>query len=443
MQKWTGEHPSPLARRILQIDLVGGVVPVVVYVLAAAAILAVLARRPSRGWILKAAIGAVVGAAAAIGLVIYFNSHVTFGVALDGVTTVWAAVVFAAVGICLATLWRSGPWRKLLAVVCIVLVVAAGYVGINTDFGIDQKVADVVGVSTAPRLTLPVVTPTPSATLLAGGALWANWHAPAGMPTQGTQSQVVIPNTASNFSARPAGLYLPPAALTAKPPSLPLVIMMMGQPGIPDPSFNAVVLDKFAAQHQGLAPIVLVADQTGGLANDPLCLDITKFGKAKMYVLEDVVAWARSHLHILQDAAHWTIAGYSNGGECALSLGVQYPQIWGNVMDISGEAFPGSSNPAATLARNFGGNRASYDAIKPLNQLAGRSFPDTMAVFTVGSNDSVYRPQAKQVFAATTAAGWKTTYFEVHNGGHGQAAVLGGLQDGYTVLYPRLGLSAP
>ncbi|MEP6842847.1 MAG: hypothetical protein ABJA11_04955 [Pseudolysinimonas sp.] len=36
-----------------------------------------------------------------------------------------------------------------------------------------------------------------------------------------------------------------------------------------------------------------------------------------------------------------------------------------------------------------------------------------------------------------------TTYFEVLNGGHVLGALNGGLDEGYKVLYPRLGLVAP
>jgi pimeloyl-ACP methyl ester carboxylesterase len=114
-----------------------------------------------------------------------------------------------------------------------------------------------------------------------------------------------------------------------------------------------------SARHDGLAPIVLVVDQLGNPAIDPLCLDTAKYGKAQTFVTQDAVDWARVHLHILQDAAHWTIAGYSNGGECALSFGAKFPDIWSNFLDISGEKFPGSDRAAQTLAAVFHGNAAA------------------------------------------------------------------------------------
>ena len=181
LQTWTGSHVSPLARAVLRLDLVAGLLPVAVYAVAAIAWVAVIAREPSRGRVLSTAIGAVVGGLFGGGLAWYLSSSDAFGVALDLTTTTWAVAIFAAVGLALPTFWRSPAWRKLLAVVAIVSFAAAGYIGINADFGLDRTVADVAGVSTENTLSVPVVTPspTPSATptLRAGGALWANWHA--------------------------------------------------------------------------------------------------------------------------------------------------------------------------------------------------------------------------------------------------------------------------
>lgn len=141
----------------------------------------------------------------------------------------------------------------------------------------------------------------------------------------------MIPGTLSGFTARPAGIYLPPAALVDSPPALPLVVMMMGQPEDPDPRFAAESLNEFAAQNRGLAPIIIVADQLGNSLVDDLCLDTARFGNAETYINKDVVDWARSNLNVIGDARHWTVAGYSHGGQCAISFGAKYPEIWGNI----------------------------------------------------------------------------------------------------------------
>lgn len=429
---------------ILTMNIVDSPFVGVVYTLGLGAFLFLALRRPTRRWIVTGVSALLAGSACAFLALWFVDATDQFGVGLGVGTTIWVYVVFSAICLAIVNLWRSPAARKVVASASIVLFLVVGTVGINADFGLDRTVADLVGVSTQKPLKLPVAAgPTPAPTLLAGGALWANWTPPKGMPAQGTTGTVVIPNTASLFKSRPAGIYLPPAALVKDPPLLPLVIMLMGQPGNPDPSFQAPILNAYAARHNGLAPIVLVVDQLGSPSVDPLCLDTAKYGKAETFLTVDAVDWARAHLHVLQDAAHWTIAGYSNGGECALSLGTKFPQIWGNVLDISGEQYPGASRSAATLATVFNGNKAAYDAVKPLNLLGAHHYPDTVGIFTVGSNDPRYIVQAKTVTAATHAAGWTTTYFEVPNGGHVLGALNGGLQEGYRVLYPRLGLSDP
>jgi poly(3-hydroxybutyrate) depolymerase len=443
LQRWTGSSTNPLVHALLRINIVSGGVPIAAYTLAGGALLLLLLRRPSRRWIITSVIALAVGALVAVLVLWYVAATDAFGVQLSAATSACSISTFAAVAFAISNVWSTTLGRRLAALLGILFSILAGVIGVNADFGLDQTPADLAGISTQSTFTLPLATvhPTPAPTPLAGGALWANWHAPADLPSVGTTGQVVIPNTVSGFTSRPAGVYIPPAGLVKDPPALPLVIMMMGQPGNPDPSFTASILGPMASAHSGLAPIVLVVDQIGNPAIDPLCLDTARYGKAETFLTQDVVSWARTHLHVLQDAAHWTVAGYSNGGECALALGVKFPLIWGNVLDISGEEYPGADRAAATRIAVFGGSQAAYDAQKPLGQLAAHSYPDTVGIFTVGSNDYGYRQQALTVAAAARAANWKTTYFEVPNGGHVLGALMGGLQEGYTVLYPRLGLS--
>ncbi len=444
---WTGTHQSAVALLILRIQIIGGIVPVIVNVLAGIAALFLLIRWPTRGRLVAAAAGTGAGAIVAIVIVWVLDATNALSVPLGTAATAWSIAGLAAIGLAIASFWTSRGWRTVGAAVSIIVVVVAATIGVDTDFGLDPTVGSLAGISTDKVAVLPPVAPTPSAAptraVMAGGALWANWFPSGAMPIVGSVSQVDIPNTISGFNARPAGLYLPPAALIPNAPALPLVIMMMGQPGNPDPDFQETALDPLSSRHNGLAPIVLVADQIGNPATDPLCLDTPNYGNAETYITQDVVGWARTHLHILQDAAHWTIAGYSNGGECAVYFGAKYPSIWGNVLDISGERYPGSQNASGTLAKVFHGNAAAYQATWPTSILAKGVYPDTVGIFTVSSNDYGYLQAAKDISAATVAAQWKTTYYEVPNGGHVLGALNGGLQEGYSILYPRLGLSQP
>ena len=444
---WLQQSISSIVHLLLRVRIIDGAFPVLVLEFAVLALLFLVARKWTIRRAVTAAAATVAGAIVAVAALWFVTVTVAFGVQLSLTTSMWVIATFSVTGLAIASFWSASWLRRLGGTLAIMGFVLAGIVGVNADFGLNPTLGALLGVSTQNTIALPSVLPTSSAsptpTILARGALWANWHAPAGMPSHGTVGQIVIPNTRSHFKARPAGLYLPPAALVQHPPPLPLVVMMMGQPGNPDPSFTQAVLDRFAARHHGLAPIVVVADQIGYPAVDPLCLNTARYGNAETYIEGDVVEWARTHLNVLQDAAHWTIAGYSNGGECALYFGAKYPTVWGNVLDISGEQYPGAERSTATPDSVFNGDVAAYEATWPQKILEHGHYPDTVGIFTVGSNDDQYRREAMAVVAYTTAAKWKTTYFEVLKGGHILGALNGGLAEGYRILYPRLGLTEP
>ena len=249
----------------------------------------------------------------------------------------------------------------------------------------------------------------------------------------------------SGFDARPAGIYLPPAALVDEAPALPLVIMMMGYPGNPDPSFIAATLDGLAAQNKGLAPIVIVADQIGN-GGDPACADSAAFGNAETYIKTDVVNWAKQNLHIIDDPASWVIAGYSNGGGCAIKYGAEEPDVFKNILDISGEPFPGSEDPArchrADLRRRRCRVRGGQAGQHPRSQR--RSVRGShRGLHRRGRRSRRTSPPRATVSDAAITAGMTVTLYTVPGAGHVGEALTGGLQEGFTVLYPVLGLSPP
>ena len=428
---------NDIGSSMLRIDIVTGPLLYVVLGLAAVQLLYLLLRAQTRGWIVTVVI-AVVGGVGVAGVIWFVVVTVVdaFGMSPGLVSFLWFAATCSAIALALANLWRSRRRRKIVAAASIVLFLVSGTLAINASFGLNRTLGSLFGVAAEAAIPLPVPSTPPKT-----GPLYQSWVAPADLPAQGTTGSQVIPNTVSGFISRPAGIYLPPAALVANAPALPLVILLMGQPGNPDPSFIAATLDRDAAAHDGLAPIVIVADQLGDPESDPLCLDTPNYGKAETFITQDVVNWAESNLNIIKDPRYWTIAGYSNGGQCAISLAAKHPDLFSNVVDISGEEFAGSEIETAVLADVFDGDQAAYDAIKPLNLLAARKFTDTVAVFTVGSDDTGFIPGQQRMAAAATAAGMTVTYWESPNGGHVLPALTDGLDEAFVVLYPRLGLA--
>ncbi len=434
---------------ILNTPVLDGPVPVILYVAALALAVYLLVRAPGRGRLAASGVGILVGTVAAI--VTYAVSNLTnaFGEQLQIEILWWAIGAFGAVGLAVANLWRSRWWRKAIAVLAIPVFVAAGAVGINAVYGLNATVADMVGISVTHPIALPVSHPAPSAvpawTPQDGTSLYQAWRAPADMPKLGRQGTVTIPATESGFRARAAGLYLPPAALVPDAPELPLVILMMGYPGNPNPNRVAKVVDQYQQAHEGLAPIVLVADQVG-TQGDPTCTDSRMYGNAETYVTKDVVTWARTNLHVIQDPKYWAIMGYSNGGGCAIKYGALMPKTFGNIVDISGEPFPGSVHPNLAIQRAFAGNAKAFEAAKPMNIMRKANpwaYDGVHAVFTYGALDPKYGPDQKRMSEFARTMGMTVTLTAIPGAVHVGPAFTGGVAAGLDVLYPLWGLSRP
>lgn len=427
---------------LLNLDILDGPFAVGAFVLGATALIVLLARSPTRSWLRALAIAVVGGGVAAVLLwLICVRWLDLFGGSLGITTYLWTAATCMAVAVAVVSLHRVRWWRRIVASAAVVVFLVCGVLGVNAAFGLNRTVGNLLNVVVPHPVRL--APPSAGGASPTAGALWARWMPPTGMPPTGEQGTVQIPATASGFHARAAGIYLPPVARTSNPPPLPVVVMLMGQPGNPDPGPIGRVLDSFAQHNRGLAPIVVVADQLGPGGDDTGCVDSARFGKVFTYLTQDVPAFIRSRLNVVADHRFWTIAGYSNGGQCALSIGSRRPDLFRTIIDISGEEFPGSTNPKQALRDLFAGSQPAYDQAKPLAILSGKQLRTTTAVFTACVDDPHYLGVARELSEAAKAAGMNVTMNALPSGGHTLRALLGGLQAAFAVVYPVLDLSRP
>jgi len=425
------------------LEVIDGPLPYAVWGLTALSAIILLIRSPRDGWWLRALVGLVGGALIGVAAVLIANATSAFGDALPPAVMWWVAGAFAVIGLAIVSMWKSRVWRKIVAAVAILLALASAALGVNAAFGIDRTLGDMVGISSLDKIDdLGGPHPSPTAT----GPLYESWKPPADMPSKGKVGLLsganAIPSSAG-FKPRDASIYLPPAAQVKDAPPLPIVVMMMGMPGNPDPSFIAAALDDLAAKNKGLAPIVIVADQLGDPSQDPVCADSKKYGGVATYFNKDIVDYAKSKLNVLDDPQYWTITGYSNGGACAFTWAAQHPEIWGNLVDISGDEFPGVENQNAAINDVYAGDKAAYEASMPtawLQKNAGK-YANHVAVFTVGQNDPGFLPGAERNSKLAEGAGFVTTYYVVPGAGHVADALNGGLPKAFEVLYPHLGLA--
>lgn len=410
---------------------------------AVAAILFVyLLLRTPRRWMVFSLAAAVLGAAVGL-LVSWLVSDVwdVFGVAFTNAVRLWVTLSFAGFFLAVANLWASRWWRKTIAGVAVLVFVLTAAAGINVDFGAYRNLSD------AMELT-PYSTFSSSELTGHSGAMDTNlastWHEPPGMATHGRIGMVTIPGTQSQFPARNAVVYLPPAALVANPPKLPVVVVFSGQPGTPTDMFTAgqmgEMLDSYAAKHSGLAPIVVAPDQLGNPLRNPMCVD-SPLGNVSTYITVDVPNWIRHHLNVAPSSRYWAVAGYSEGGTCAIQFGAGHPNLFGSILDILGEVQP--TMGASTVAKAFGGSQSAYDAAKPLTILAKNApYDDSVAIFGEGATDQKYIKFEHQVATAASRAGMKTSLVVSPNTGHDWNSVRFILAHALPGLCARLGLGS-
>ncbi|TAM71367.1 MAG: hypothetical protein EPN48_02015 [Microbacteriaceae bacterium] len=409
-------------------------------VLAALLFVYLLARRPHRGWVITAVTAVALGVA--IGwLVTWLVSDVwdVFGLPLTTVVRAWVVMTFAGVFLAVVNLIRTRWWRKLLAVLSIIVFLTAAAAAINIDFGAYRNLKDAFGITPYPPLAsrylngqVGPVDPT----------LAQTWHPPAGMPSKGKLGTVDIPATTSGFNARAASVYLPPAALVSSAPKLPVMVMFSGQPGTPADLFTSGhlqgILDAYAATHHGLAPIVVAPDQLGNPLSNPMCVD-SSLGQSASYLTVDVPHWITSHLNVAGGPQQWAVGGYSQGGTCALQFGAGHPDLYRSIIDISGEIAPTIGRDTAKKA--FGGSAAAYNAVKPLTLLARHApYQDTLAIFGVGKQDAKYEPIIHAAQRAATAAGMTTDLIQSPKSSHDWNTVRYVLSRAVPEVATRMGL---
>jgi len=311
-------------------------------------------------------------------------------------------------------------WRPLLSVVLAAVVVVSSAELINVQFGQYPTLRDALGLPQPNQVALrsvvekrAVVRPAP------GDPLSDVWRAPPGMPAKGVVSPVTIPGTISQFAARPGWIYLPPAYLATPRAELPVLVLVNGQPGNTDNWLGggdlATRLDAFAAQHDGLAPVVVIPDDLTRVTLNPMCLD-SRLGNAFTYLTEDVPNWIANHLQVDLNPKSWAFGGFSNGGTCALQLAVTAPHRYPTFLDLGGDDRPSTGTVTQTVSAAFGGDAARFHRVNPLDILARQRFPGVAGQFAIGLDDP-YRPATERAYQASRAAGMDVRLHE-SPGGH-------------------------
>lgn len=431
---------------MLELSLLRGPLPEALLLAGWLALAGLTASRGRRWWTrlvpLAVAAGALGSAALKLGVDVAWRP---FPDPLPGPAVLWAGLTSAALALAVLRARRRPWWRAVAPFAAASLVLLTGLSSVNAHYRAYPTLraalqlpfpeqVDPSRVTTAARQVVAPVPGTPMSEL---------WQPPAGLPAGGRVTELPVPGTVSGFDARNAWVYVPPAYLSEPRPLLPVLVLLAGQPGSPrdwlDGGRLIRTMDAFAAAHDGLAPVVVVADALGGALAQTLCVDSDR-GRVFTYLTVDVPAWIRDTLQVDPDPAHWAVGGLSFGGTCALQLAVNAPQVYPTFLYVAGQAAPDAGSQRRTLAF-FDGDAAAFRRVNPLDVLAdGRVPSETVAGFVVaGRHDERYRPAAERVHAALTEAAVDAHYVELP-GGHSWHVWGPGLRRALPFLAARGGL---
>ncbi|MBN9612099.1 MAG: hypothetical protein J0H64_01295 [Actinobacteria bacterium] len=388
--------------------------------------------------------GAAAGTGVGLGLTWWFvDVRDVFGVGLSPTTQGWVLAGFAGIGLGIANLFASRWWRKAVAIAAIPVFVVTAAIGVNNDFGAYRSIGEALGVQQVGALQR--LMHGEHGEVVHGAVDYArSWRAPEQMPLQGELGETKIPGTISGFRARPAIVWLPPAALTRTPPALPVLIVLSGQPGDPMESFGSgrisEVLDRFAAAHHGLAPIVVAPDQLSSPGRNPMCVDSAAFGNSATYLTRDVPNWIRTHFRVSDDPRMWGMQGFSQGGTCTTQLVTGYPRLFGSGIATVSQLGPVLHDVPSTIARGFGGSTAAYRAAQPAAIMRAHGpYRDTMLVFGTGRLDAKYTGFARTLYGEARAAGIRTKLLEEPTG-HDWHTVQSVFRAAFPMMAARMGL---
>lgn len=428
------------------LSLLEGWFPTTLLVLGAASLTFLLVRRPRRWWIFLSA--ALAGSVAASFLLAWLLVHVFYVWPEDLPVEVvcWAALVLLGLAATVANFYSSGRWRRILAPVAGLVIVAVGGLQINAYFGLLPTVGDLLGVSSSSVLPLESALKKHDDRIsVEKSPVYERWHEPAALAATAALRQAEIPGTVSGWHGRNAYIYLPPVYRSKNRPKLPVLVLVGSQPGSPaDWTASGRLLDamaQFAKRHHGLAPVVVIPDPNGTEEGNTMCMD-TSLAKTDTYMSIDVPDWIRHNLDVDSNPKHWAVGGFSFGGTCAVQMATRHPQIYPNFMSFSGELEPALAvDPQVTADQAFGGNMTAFRAEVPLTLLAQRHYPDSHGFFVAGASDPEFRTNATVLAAAAAKAGMHVQTDIVPGAGHSWRVVLDSMQSALDFLARPLGFA--
>ncbi|MHA7222754.1 alpha/beta hydrolase [Arthrobacter sp. RHLT1-20] len=334
-------------------------------------------------------------------------------------------------------------WRPTaVATVSLLGVVLLSAVQINAYFGLNHTMSDLTGTAVA-RIQ-PLEEGLKRAPGSPAGVSLSRWKAPDDLPDGGVLRRAGIPGTASGFQSREAYIYLPPAYQSSPRPALPVLVLFSGQPGAPADWLTGGALrsrmDRFAAEHHGIAPVVVVVDPNGSPSGNTLCMD-SRIAQADTFLSRDVPAWISRTLDVDPDRRQWAAGGFSFGATCAMQMVTRHPDTFGSALAFSSEKEPALAKERdKTVASSFGADTGAFDRQTPLYLMKERRYEGHGIFFGAGVRDPEFIGYMELLSGAARTAGFAVEARSIPNAGHSWETASKGLPAGLDFLAARWGI---
>jgi len=251
---------------------------------------------------------------------------------------------------------------------------------------------------------------------------WIEHHAgvPAGRVQESTFRSERLGNERIVRVYTPPGYY--PKGKDSKGQPLGLLIVLDGRTyssDIPGPT----ILDNLIAAGR-IPPVVAVF--IGNPSPEARVVELACHPPFAEFLERELIPWVRRGYRVSSDPARTVIAGSSLGGLAAACAGLAHPEIFGNVLSISGSFYwrpPSESEPEAIARQIATGPKRKLRFYLEAGLMEGRPRPESPSLLE--SN--------RHLRTVLQAKGYEVTYAEF-NGGHDYLCWRGTLADGLRVL---------
>jgi S-formylglutathione hydrolase FrmB len=314
---------------------------------------------------------------------------------------VWVAAALWAVGVAITGWWSGHAAVRAVRLLTAPLAVFTAFCLINANYGYWPTVGALLDKPQAGQISARTLHREVT-------------HHVAVVPVRSAVGQfgpVAIPGTSVGFDAAVAYVWLPPDYFTNAHAHLPVLLMLSGWPGDVKDWVRAgqviKVANHWAATHGGAAPAMVFVDENGAKGFDTECVNGPQ-GNSETYLTLTVPGYIAHTLGIEDNPARWAVVGFSEGGTCAVDLGVMHPRVFGRFVDVAGDEAPNygfRQTWQTTVVDLYGGNLAAFRSHNPLEVMATHRYRHVAGWFAAATGDRGHLQVAARLAAAARAAG--------------------------------------